>query len=513
MTSYQYQCGRASFSNNNVEYLFVGHQNSISNTTEADFKSEHKQVGVFSNLLIFVTTNSLNNSATITLRKSESDVNGTLSVTSSTTGIFEDTTNTDTVVSGDEFTIGVDGTVASSGSIEGQMTITFSPTSEQNFIVRIMQLLNVVGLRRGHIFSTWASSATQVEFKVKHPITLDKLWVNVVANAQDATTDYYTVIDDVQGNLLVSVATVTTGQFEDLSNSDDIALDQEIRFDIDAMGTGSIDSSVAMDMVSSGYTITSAKIGSTISSGQVKYTNIITSTIKIDEGETQQVFKPATFDKMETKVLTNSADYIITLTFRIDGVNGNQVNSVGAGLTGYFADTTNSDTIRDSQKKITVQLTAGTGTGTVNFSIISGRMTNKQFGRPDADQSIGSWEDEVGGTTNIYQSIDEVIPDDTDFIISEVEPSTSVYVAKINSIVDPQTGEDHVVRYRYKKDVASVTIDIIVRLKQGATTIASETKSNISTTITEGTLLLTPTEANNITDYTDLRIEITADVP
>ena len=39
-----------------------------------------------------------------------------------------------------------------------------------------------------------------------------------------------------------------------------------------------------------------------------------------------------------------------------------------------------------------------------------------QFSRPDSDASIGNFEDELGGTSNIFNSIDEVSPDDNDFI-------------------------------------------------------------------------------------------------
>jgi len=52
-----------------------------------------------------------------------------------------------------------------------------------------------------------------------------------------------------------------------------------------------------------------------------------------------------------------------------------------------------------------------------------------QFARPDADLSIGesAWEDEGGASTNLYQSIDEVVAADGDFVRSEISPSTSQY--------------------------------------------------------------------------------------
>jgi hypothetical protein len=139
--------------------------------------------------------------------------------------------------------------------------------------------------------------------------------------------------------------------------------------------------------------------------------------------------------------------------------------------------------------------------------------TTIQFARPSLDQAIGSWEDEGGGTTNIYQSIDEVVASDADFIRSELNPaSNSIYEAKLSSVIDPQVATGHIVRYRYEKTGTQV-INLIVRLKQGGSTIASATHNGITGTWTAGTFTLSAGEANSITDYTNLRVEFEADVP
>jgi len=130
-------------------------------------------------------------------------------------------------------------------------------------------------------------------------------------------------------------------------------------------------------------------------------------------------------------------------------------------------------------------------------------LTPPQFARPDGDQAIGSWTDDGGGTTNIYQSIDETVASDSDFIQSETNPaSNSLYEATLSNVTDPAVSTGHIVRYRYRKDNADQTINIVVRLKQGASTIASATHSNISTSFTAGTFTLSGAEADNITVYT-----------
>jgi len=137
----------------------------------------------------------------------------------------------------------------------------------------------------------------------------------------------------------------------------------------------------------------------------------------------------------------------------------------------------------------------------------------KQTARPDGDISIGSWTDDGGGTTNIYQAIDEVTPNDSDFIRSELNPSNSKCEIRLSDVTDPVSAVRHGVPHRYGKDSANQTIDMTIRLKQGVTVIASKTHSNIPTGWTQDKFELTTTEINNITDYDDLRLEFEADAP
>jgi len=141
-----------------------------------------------------------------------------------------------------------------------------------------------------------------------------------------------------------------------------------------------------------------------------------------------------------------------------------------------------------------------------------------QFGRPSADTSIGSWEDEGGGTTTIFQSIDEVSANDTDFVRSELAPSNSPYVTKLSNMEDPLLSTGHIVRYRFEKDAAAGSqIDLLVELREayvneGTPGIvrASKTETNIDDSWNAGTFTLSAGEADSITDYTDLFLRFRA---
>lgn len=130
--------------------------------------------------------------------------------------------------------------------------------------------------------------------------------------------------------------------------------------------------------------------------------------------------------------------------------------------------------------------------------------------RPASDSSVGQWTDENDGTVNIFNSINEVSADDNDYIKSELDPVASVYRLKLGTAVDPGVHTNHMVRYRYKKSSSNGTMNLVVRLKNGVTTIATWTHNDIGSAWLTTTQTLTEVQAGNITNYADLYIEFEA---
>ena len=96
--------------------------------------------------------------------------------------------------------------------------------------------------------------------------------------------------------------------------------------------------------------------------------------------------------------------------------------------------------------------------------------------KPDADSAAGSWTDNSGGGTNLFAAIDETTASDTDYVRS---PTRS-----------------------------SITADLIVRLYQGATLIATWTHTGISSTYVDAVQTLTSPQLAAITDFANLFIEL-----
>lgn len=125
-----------------------------------------------------------------------------------------------------------------------------------------------------------------------------------------------------------------------------------------------------------------------------------------------------------------------------------------------------------------------------------------QFARPDSDISTGSW-------TGSYTAIDEVTASDADFITSDDNTSPDTFECGLSNVTDPVSSTGHIVRWRWRKEATGGhTINPVVRLMQGATTIASKTVAAFDTaTFTDDSFTLSGAEADSITDYTDLRLQ------
>lgn len=141
-----------------------------------------------------------------------------------------------------------------------------------------------------------------------------------------------------------------------------------------------------------------------------------------------------------------------------------------------------------------------------------------QYGRPSTDVTITG----ITGTpdnTNKYANIDESSASDTDYIYSANDTACTyeTLLAGASALVDPVSSSGHIFRYRIcmtnaGTPAASGGFDVTVTayLYQGTTLIAADSGKVVnSATWTTYTYTLSGTEADSITDYTNLRLRFT----
>ncbi len=141
-----------------------------------------------------------------------------------------------------------------------------------------------------------------------------------------------------------------------------------------------------------------------------------------------------------------------------------------------------------------------------------------QFARPVLDVTVTNWTTVGGASVGLSDEIDETTRNDSERIVTILDPAAAVYVCKLSSFVLPTVKTGWVLDYAYRKDAADDDdIDLDVELRQGyvnegspGTLIASAAHAAIPETFTVGALALSEAEGTAVTDSTDLSVRFVA---
>lgn len=128
-------------------------------------------------------------------------------------------------------------------------------------------------------------------------------------------------------------------------------------------------------------------------------------------------------------------------------------------------------------------------------------VVTAQYARPVSDVSAGTWTASTG--SDLFAMLDETSANDSDYIVTT---GTSTCEVALGSLTDPGSSNGHIVRYR----ISATSGGIIVRLRQGTTTIATWTHASAPSSLTTYEQTLTGGEADSISDYSALRLQFEA---
>ena len=236
--------GSLSTASTSFYYPLAGGAGGGSTTTEADAQYKAKTAGTAKNLFANVDSNSRSTATTADFRINGSSGTQTVSITASTTGVFEDTTHTDSVAIDDLINYRI-ALGTGTGSIrlahfsdEFETTNTAWPLvggePAGNSLSTSTTYFYTVG---GGFFQSTTELNTRAEQKVA--FTWSKLACYVPANTIADTSTLRARINGSNGNQVVSITTLATGYFEDISNTDAVAATDEINYSfvMGAVGT------------------------------------------------------------------------------------------------------------------------------------------------------------------------------------------------------------------------------------------------------------------------------------
>lgn len=230
---------------NATRYCHFGGVLSTGQTVETNEQAKVKMAGTVKNLAVYISANARTNTTTVITRKNTADGNVTVSIGSGATGLFEDTSNSDSVAVDDlinlKFTTG-----------SGNQSITFE------WMGATFQSAN--GTRHAWLFgsndgNTGVSAATtaygqpagRLSFsagqsnkttKARVAMAVKNLVANISANTVTATSTITLQVATADTALAISVGSGATGQLEDVTDSIPVQASEDINYEITTGSTG-----------------------------------------------------------------------------------------------------------------------------------------------------------------------------------------------------------------------------------------------------------------------------------
>ncbi len=381
--------------NANLTRFFLPSQSSLANVsaTEADVEVIARTNGFNAKTLqCKISANSVSATSTLRFRKNAANGNLSVSITASTTGTFEDTSNSDTVAAGDSFAISI--ATGATGTSLTFVAILFS-TEATNLAITFYSGFDGTSLTNNSAtrFSglvcdnSIPSAEANVQIKMRAAGTLRGLRVRITTNGRSTTSTLTSRVNAADGAQTISITAATTGFLADTTNSDSISADQtaDIKL-VTSTGGGTLafdHGTTQFDGSTNSQTTLAAGVTSTaIAMPDTTFAHVAGSPFSFAAETSPPQPSPiaGVWSKLHVNSPVNTVNNTSTFKSRKNGSDGSQACSIPATTTGTFEDTTNSDTIAVDDTIGLATTSAGTGNLTRSFysSLFTAQINNTE---------------------------------------------------------------------------------------------------------------------------------------
>jgi hypothetical protein len=230
--------------------------------TEVNNQYKTRVPGTLTNLYVNISANSRTAATTFKSRKNTADGGLTVSVGSTATGAFEDTTHTDTLAVGDLITLAMTTGVGTQIIVWRMFGAEFTSTGNQFFLA--VASSNGSGAWApattrwvavgGHLTAVATESATQCKARIS--FTASNLFLRIKSNTITAASTWTLRQNGASTGLSVSITASTTGTFEDTVDTVNIAPTDKINHQFVGGATGTniqLDVAYISGLISSPY--------------------------------------------------------------------------------------------------------------------------------------------------------------------------------------------------------------------------------------------------------------------
>ena len=216
---------------------------SAQETTEANAQRLVRSAGTWQELFVHISANATDGTANIRSRINSANGNQLVQVPANTSGFFEDTTNTDSIVSGDLINYSVQ-TAAGSGNISYRMCSHVAWATSQNDgfghinVARTASATTHYWSLLGRTSTVTGTTEADAAFPVSFACRFQRLRCFVSAYSLGAAVTLQFRKNSANGNQ--SVVINGTGTFEDTTNVDDLAIGDTFNLSIAGGTSGSV---------------------------------------------------------------------------------------------------------------------------------------------------------------------------------------------------------------------------------------------------------------------------------
>ena len=318
--------------------------------TEANKKQYLRVSGAtFSYLSVYISANTLNVNANLKFINNGSVGNQNVVITAGVTGLFQDTSGTDTVAQDNTVSLEQVVGVATGSATPEYWSCVASPSTNWRYYGQ-----NAGGnLSSASIFRSLSGNSTAVsgseanaQVKFRQSGTLKKSQVTVSVNTETSSNVIVMRKNGANANLTMTVPGSTTGIFEDTANSDTVSVGDLFNWNTTSLSGTTTGTVLSVEFVSDDSAITqvAASGGNSVTAGTTTYSNIAgNAPLNTTEAIVSVPINFAyTVTKFETYVSSNATTSNSTLDFRVGSTNpaGSPLITITSGTTGYFSDLT-----------------------------------------------------------------------------------------------------------------------------------------------------------------------------
>lgn len=345
-------------------------------STEAQAQMRIRDSYTWSHLGVNIASNTVTATSTVRSRVNGADGNQAVSIPSSSTGFFEDTSHSDSLADGDLVAIAL--TTGGSGS--SLLANTISSLLGHSGDVSVLAAASLTNGWQANGATRWtpvhgplvaSTSEVRTEVTCRQPTTLSRLRAYVAANAASGTSSIKLRVNEADGNQALSISAGATGEFEDTTHSDAIGDGDEVDLQLTGGGAGAISVS-AVNCESSSGLMAVANLSGAIFTGTTLYRAIGTKNSSGAESVMQVSARTTAiaFGSLFFSTDSNSRSVSTTVALRRNGSSDLSL-SVPASTTGFFEDTSATVIPAASSDTLNYAISSGAGSGTLTLRNIS----------------------------------------------------------------------------------------------------------------------------------------------